>query len=126
MKTGVRRQESGVRTKLATLAMLAVTILAGCATLGLQAQAITPTKAFNEASQAYINAWESYHKVWAALPETDSRKKAWVKDYHPKFYKAAEYLELWGQNYADPTKPVGWDTIISACEDVLMQLMIKK
>jgi hypothetical protein len=101
--------------------------LMGCAGMGIPgSQTVTPTKAFNEASQAFENAWESYHTVWLALPKEDPRKAKWLKDYHPKFRKAGAFLELWGKNYADPTKPIDWDAIEQELTAILIQLAIKR
>ena len=99
---------------------------AGCATLGIGNPGIvTPTKAYNEASAFFDNAWESYHTVWAALPVSDPRKVSWVKDYHPKFLEAVKFLQDWGKNFSDPSKPVGWESIQEQLEAIMIKIAIK-
>lgn len=107
------------------LVLLMLTFLGACV-FDWSTSEPTPTKAFVEASQTFANAWESYHTVWLALPQSDPRKAAWLKAYHPKFDQAAAYLELWGKNFNDPTKQVGWDSLAQVLQGVLIELAIKK
>lgn len=111
------------RTVMACVLLMlcgALVMSLGCATVN-----VTPAGVYSETQKAYINAWNSYHNVWLALPDTDPRKTQWVKDYHPKFLKAAELLQKY---QVTPTADLQ-AMLQSAMDDlelILIQLSIKK
>jgi uncharacterized protein YceK len=96
--------------------------LAGCATVNV----LSPNRAYYEAQQAFFNAWETYHKAWVALPDTDPRKAEWVDKYHPVFLDAAILLNAWGQEPNDQAQGDAVDLIMDKLENILIELAIKK
>jgi hypothetical protein len=111
---------------LAMVVLLAVT--AGCpATTGTGGTGTTATQSsmvYSQAQTAYLNTWNSYHAVWAALPETDARKAKWVKDYHPKFLMAATALVAWGNNPGSLTDAQAANAAIDQLTAIMVQLAI--
>lgn len=97
--------------------------IGGCATVNIQA---TPKRVYYEAQVAYFNAWDSYHKVWSALPDTDPRKAEWAQKYHPYFLDAAILIQAWGQTPNDYNEATLANLAIDKLEDVLIQLAIQK
>jgi len=79
---------------------------------------------YAQAQEAYLNAWNSYHAVWSALPETDPRKAQWTKDYHPKFLLAANALVSWEKNTGSASSAQAANAAIDALTGVLLQLAI--
>ena len=106
--------------------LLLLACLTSCATIGINASQITPKRAYYEAQVAYLNAWESYHKIWLALPDTDQRKADWAFTYHPKFLTAGELLAAWGKSPSDGTQGGAVNVAIDQLEDILIQLAISK
>lgn len=114
------------------LALVLLFALSACATLNLRAtdemtgteEGLTPQEAYYYALRFYNGAWESYHKVWTALPEPT--KTEWVKKYHVQFKTAGMYLQTWGNNVTDPTNKEGWRVIKDELQTLLIQLAIKK
>ncbi len=106
------------------LAMVFIMFLfAGCVTT--QTGKSTPGSTSLQAQESFLNAWDAYHKVWLALPETDPRKAEWLKKYHPAFGKAANLLESYRIDSAGITKSL-LDQALDQCENILIQLAIKK
>ena len=102
---------------------LVVLGLLSCATVNVT---VTPKRIYYEAQIAYFNAWEPYHKVWFALPDTDPRKAQWVKDYHPLFLDAAILLQAWGQSPDDYNQGNLVNQAIDKLENILIKLAIQK
>lgn len=109
------------KVALLVLFVALIALIAGCGA----GQQITPARAFAEAQTAYLNAWDSYHKVWLALPDTDARKVEWAKAYHPKFLRAAELLQAF-KNFPTATNEELLTQALEECESILIQLAIKK
>jgi len=84
---------------------------------------VTPQSTYMNVQTAYLNAWESYHSVWLALPDTDARKAQWARDYHPKFLQAANLLS---QFRVDPstTNEQLVTNALTVCQGILIQLAI--
>jgi len=117
------RKEKLVMTLIGLIALGMIAYgLTGCATINFKPY--TPQRAYADAQTAYLNSWTSYHKVWLALPETDPRKKAWVKDYHPEFQKAGELLQTWASSPGSYDSSA--DAAIALVEDLIIKLAIKK
>lgn len=108
--------------KIFALSAIFLAFIAGCATVDFDLRP-TPQRTYYEAQNAYINAWDSYHKVWLALPDTDPRKAQWVQKYHPKFLFAAELLSKWSTGGFPPSEI---DAALNSLEDILIQLAIQK
>ena len=102
------------------LVFLLVALMSGCA-----GQQITPQRAYAEAQTAYLNAWDSYHKVWLALPDTDARKGEWARTHHPKFFRAAGLLQNFS-NLPTATNEQLLTQALGELENILIDLMIKK
>ena len=103
-----------------SLTMFCLTLLVGCA-----GQQVTPQRIYAETQTTYLNAWDSYHKVWSALPDTDPRKGQWVRDYHPKFYRAAELLQAFRLSPGATTQE-RVNIALNECENILIELAISK
>lgn len=106
-----------------SISLLCLVALMGCTTLNIR---MTPNRIYYEAQVAYVNAWESYHKVWSALPPDDPRKIEWVNNYHAMFLEAAELMTAWGKNPTDNDLADLANIAIDKLENVLIQLAIKK
>lgn len=85
---------------------------------------LTPQDAYYYALRFYNGAWESYHKVWVALPE--AQKAEWVKKYHPKFKKAGDHLTLWSKSVTDPSSKEGWKKLKDDIQSLMIELSIRK
>ena len=107
------------KTRIALL-LLCVLMLMGCA-----GQQITPARTYEALQTAYLSAWNSYHAVWLALPETDARKTAWVKEYHGKFYTTGQLIQRYKVDGS-----IGTNTLIEQAlvelEGILIKLVIRK
>ena len=114
------------------LAFALLFVLSSCATLNLRPtdemngteEGLTPQDAYYYALRFYNGAWESYHKVWVALPEPT--KTEWVKKYHTSFQRAGTYLMTWGNNVSNPNSQEGWKAIKDELQALLIQLAIQK
>ena len=102
--------------------ILLVVMLVGCTTLNVQ---MTPQRAYYESQEFFLNAWNSYHRVWLALPDTDPIKNEWAVKYHPKFLKAAELLSVWSK-FPSGSAPDNMTEALNAVEDILIKLAISK
>ena len=100
---------------------LVVLALGACATTQ-----VSPARTYYEAQQVYISAWNDYHLVWSALPETDPSKAEWVQKYHPKFATAASLLQSWSASTSDPTWATAANQAIDTITQLLVELAIKK
>lgn len=97
-------------------------VLVGCATINLNPVA-TPEIAYYNALSFFNGAWQSYHKVWLALPE--AQKTEWVLKYHVKFQKASKFLDAWSYN-PQGTDVEQWRPLKDELENLLISLAIKK
>jgi hypothetical protein len=113
---------------LSCLLLLVVVALTGCVTPSGGTTGVPPatqsTMVYDQALTAYLNAWDSYHMVWVALPANDPRKTEWTKVYHPKFLAAAIALESWSRNPGSAPDAVAANAAIDQVTAVLIQLAI--
>lgn len=110
------------------LLLAVVMALTGCATTpgGMPgAPAATQSSmVYDQALTVYLNAWDSYHTVWAALLAGDPRKAEWTKVYHPKFLLAANALDAWNRNPGSASNAAASNAAIDQVTAVLIQLAI--
>ena len=108
-----------MKTKsILALCLLCVCLMA-CATTQLTSQRV-----YMETQTAYLNAWESYHQVWSAFPDADSRKAEWVQKYHPVFLKTSDLLQKFRVDPSTTNEQL-LTTALNECQAVLLQLAIK-
>jgi hypothetical protein len=101
-------------------------LMAGCATT--QNGTTTANQAqltYSQVNATFLNAWSSYHTVWAALPETDPRKAEWVKKYHPLFLAAAQALLAWNSDPSSQADATAANDAVDQVTAVLLKLSIK-
>lgn len=104
--------------QLAMLVIVGIALLSGCATT--QGQQQSPQQVYADAQRTYMSAWNTYHKMWAALPATDPRKSEWAREYHTKFVKAGELLQAWSEDPGSIQARISYDMVF----DVLDQWLI--
>lgn len=112
-----------MRRKAVYLTILLIFVLSACATVNV---VMTPKRVYYEAQVAYFNTWEPYHKAWLSLPDTDSRKAEWAKNYHPLFLDAAILLQAWGESPGDYQQGNLANEAIDKLEGILLKLAISK
>ena len=115
--TKMRRKVITITTLLSMLIMFSA-----CANLNFK---LNPNKTpYDQAISFFTDAWNSYHKVWLALPE--EKKADWVEKYHTKFQTAGEFLVNWSKTPGDSIMPTMWITLEDELETILIKLMINK
>jgi hypothetical protein len=105
--------------KYLILPLLAIVLLVGCVTV--QERESSALRDCLEAQTAYVNAWETYHKFWQALPESDPRKKEWVEKWHPKFLEAGRLLQIWAEEPDSYRKRMDYEVLFAIIEDWLIR-----
>lgn len=107
--------------KISALFLLIIVLLSGCVTV--QERESSPARDCLEAQTAYIHAWETYHRFWEALPESDPRKQEWVEKYHKDFLEAGQLLQRWCADPESFEKQMDFEIMFTILEHWLLEKM---